>query len=161
MRTLFVIAALLVGSFASANDGGQAAIKVSEIKMREYDNKGNELRRITDPNFRIMIKGEEAWKLQKILPSQVSVVTHMNPAISDLFGETFKGLGVYSMKSKAATGKVLNITCSNGELVTDANGKPDIKPAAETTCEISVNGGIDDPSDYFGDKQDYNPRCTP
>ncbi len=156
---VLVLLACMAGTMAQANDGGQAAIKVSEIKMREYNERGEEKRRITHPNFRIFIKGQEAAKLQYILPSSVSVVTSMYPEVKDEYDRTFKALGIYSVAS-SVTGKVVNISCQDGELVEGANGRSKIKKWAEPTCEISINQ-TDEASDWFGDKQDYNPSCTP
>ncbi len=159
MKSIIIVALSLGLNTVYANDGGVAAIQVSEIKMREYDKRGNEVRRLTEPHFKIFFSGNEAKKLQKILPSQSSVVTTMNPAIASKYAETFKTLGIYS-EASAVTSKVLMISCSDGEMVTNAAGKPDVKKSAETTCEISIDASSD-PSDMFGDKQDYNPSCTP
>ncbi len=158
MRSLVLFACLTCAG-AHANDGGTAAIKVSEIKMREYNDRGQEKKRITNPNFRIFITGEEAAKLQYILPSQVSVVTAMNPAIKDEYNRTFKALGIYN-EASSVTSKVVMISCSDGELKTGGNDLPYIVKAAQSSCEITIQGATD-PSDYFGDKQDYNPSCTP
>jgi len=156
---ILILIAGLTGSMAYANDGGTAAIKVSEIRMREYNNRGEEIKRLTHPNFRIFIKGQEAAKLQHILPSQVSVITAMQPELKFEYDRTFKALGIYN-EASSVTSKVVMISCTDGELVSDGNGRSRIVKAGESSCEITINA-TPDPADYFGDKQDYNPSCTP
>jgi len=141
------ICLLLLPLFASANDGGIAGIKVSEIKMREYQEKDGvekEVRRIADPNFRIVFSGEQADRLQQILPSVLSVITGMQPEIADEFNRTFKSLGVYNEAVKNSSGKtlvsakLLTISCNDGELVPGDNENMKIVKAGESRCQISI-----------------------
>jgi hypothetical protein len=101
---------LFLPLMANANDGGIAGIKVSEIKMREYQEKNGvekEVRRIADPNFKIVFTGEQADRLQQILPSELSVISAMQPELAEEFNRTFKTLGVYNEAVKNSAGKVL------------------------------------------------------
>lgn len=146
---------------AQANDGGVAAIKVSEIKMRELSTKtGEVIKSHKNPSFKILINGGEAKKLQKILPSTSSVLTAMQPELEKQFNETFKTLGIYSNKSNAATSKVITISCNDGELVpVGETGKLMIQKKAATECEITINGVEDEyAGDQFGDMQEFNPK---
>jgi hypothetical protein len=162
MKLLITVALLGTSLNTLANDGGMAAIKVSEIKMREYEFKPNEgeveKKRITHPNFKIFINGEEARKLQAILPPSVSVVTSMNPKIKDIYNETFKSLGIYSDASPGVTAKVISISCDDGELSSDANGQPTVVKKAQSECTITINAFAGEPGDWFGDVQPFDPK---
>lgn len=144
---------------AIANDGGIAGIKVNEIRMREYSWKNGEekeIRRITDPNFKITFSGLEARKLQQALPSEFSVITSMQPELKPEFDRTFKALGIYSDKTAQVTEKVVTIRCTDGELESiGETGKMRIKKKAQTECEISIVRG--DAADMLGDVAPFEP----
>lgn len=170
MKNIFQI--LLVGIisfpvFAFANDGGIAAIRVHDIRMREYkfeDGTEKEIRRIVKPNFKITFKGGEAAKLQQTLPSEVSVITGMQPEIAGQFNATFKSLGVYNHASADVSAKALTISCNDGSLVPiGETGKFKIVKKPETECTISILGVEDGttPEDYFGAITEYSPTCHP
>lgn len=159
MKTLIVLMSLVSVS-AFANDGGISAIKVDQIKMREMaykDGVETVVKKIVTPNYKIIIEGGEAAKLQKILPSELSVITAINPGIAKDFNETFKTLGVYSDKSAAASSKILTISCSDGKL--NDNGDKVIK-TGKSVCTISIQGLTDNESasDYLGDAQKFEPK---
>ncbi|RYZ63473.1 MAG: hypothetical protein EOP05_23505 [Proteobacteria bacterium] len=139
MKFALAFVALMIAAPAFANDGGVAAIKVSEIKMREYNEQGQEVKRIANPNYKITFKGGEAAKLQKILPSTVSVITAIQPELAKAYAETFKTLGIYSGASQGIKSKVITINCSNGELVPNGD-KSKIVKKSETECSIEING---------------------
>lgn len=153
----------IVAPFSMANDGGVAAIKVNEIRMREYkyeNYKEKEVRRISKPNFKITFSGGEAAKLQKILPSTVSVLTAMQPELKKAYEESFKTLGIYSEASNGVTSKVISISCSDADLVSAGNDKMKIVKKGQSSCEISIVGAEGDgASDYFGDMQEFVPAC--
>lgn len=168
MKALSLLICLLgMTGVAQANDGGVAAIKVNEIRMREYqevNGEERELRRIVKPNFRITFSGGEAAKLQKILPSQVSVITHMQPELTDIFNDTFKTLGIYSEKTPQVSAKVLTISCSDGDFRFHDDGRTEIVKTGQSTCEISIQGvdGDIEISDQFGEMQAFvPPMCHP
>lgn len=159
---------LVVGCFAVANDGGVSSIKVSEIKMRsvKWVNSAQKETPIAAPNFKIYITGEGASKLQKILPSEISVITAMQPEIAKEYNETFKSLGIYN-KSKRQGGvevvspKIMQISCSDGEIETvGETGKIRIKKAKETSCVITIHKAESDDtiSDELGDVQPFEPK---
>jgi hypothetical protein len=160
MKKLIVLMSLISVS-AFANDGGIAAIKVDQIKMREIGLKDGQeviLKKIVNPSYKIIIEGGEAAKLQKILPSQVSVITSMVPSIKKDFDQTFKSLGIYSDKSAAASSKVLTISCSDGEF--NSNYDKIIK-TGKSVCTITINGLTEEDAsaaDYFGDAQKFEPK---
>lgn len=163
MKTLSMIFCVLAaGVSAQANDGGVAAIEVNEIRMREYqyvNGEEREVRRIVNPNFRITFSGGEAAKLQQILPSEVSVLTHMQPELTEAFNETFKTLGIYSEKTPQVSAKTLTLSCSDGELKFDDDGKAQIVKSGKSTCTLSIQGveeGID-VTELFGAMQPFNP----
>ncbi len=143
-----------------ANDGGIAAIKVDQIKMRETAIKeGKEVvvKKIAHPHFTIRFEGGEAKKLQQILPSQVSVITSIYPEIAKDFNESFKTLGIYSEASKAATGKGIIISCSDATLNDEGNK---VIKTGKSVCTINIEGYAKDesPSDNFGDLQPFDPK---
>lgn len=163
MKTLSLLFVVLsTGAVAQANDGGVAAIEVNEIRMREYqlvNGEERELRRIVNPNFRITFSGGEAAKLQKILPSEVSVITHMQPELTEAFNETFKTLGIYSEKTPQVSAKTLTISCADGELKLGDDGQAQIVKTGKTTCTISIQGveeGIE-VTELFGAMQPFTP----
>lgn len=161
MKLAIAFVAMMIAAPAFANDGGVAAIKVSEIKMREYNDQGKEVKRLANPNFKISFKGGEAAKLQQILPSTVSVITAIQPELAKDYAATFKTLGIYSGESKGVKSKVITINCSNGELV--ANGdKSKIVKNKDTECSIEIQGMADESSagDMFGDMQTFAPKCS-
>lgn len=147
---------------AQANDGGVAAIKVSEIKMREVDQRtGEVVKSHKNPSFKILITGGEAKKLQKVLPSTVSVITAMQPELKKDYDDTFKSLGIYNETSNAATSKVITISCADGELVRIGDtDKFKVEKSAQSECEITINGvpSTEAASDYFGDMQEFKPK---
>ncbi len=164
MKLSGLIAVLAFTTLAQANDGGMAAIKVSEIKMREYGIKNNERvikKRITNPDFEITIKGSEARKLQMVLPSTSSVITAIQPELAEAYKESFKALGIYSHKSEGASSKIVSISCRDadevvvGEKVRIVKRKPE-----DATCTITINGSPEHetPEDYFGDMMPFEPK---
>jgi hypothetical protein len=157
----------LAATSAQANDGGIAAIKVDQIKMRETklnQSTGEEevVRRIANPSFTITISGGEAEKLQQILPSEVSVLTAMQPELAAEFNKSFKSLGVYSDKTTGVTGKVITISCSDAELkqVKDTD-KYKVQKKAQSTCTIRIQGLAEgaDGADSMGDAQTFEPKA--
>lgn len=163
MSKMLPIVIALFGLPAFANDGGIAAIKVSDIRMREFEVRNGqerELRRIAKPNFKIYLNGQEAAKLQKILPSEFSVLTHMQPEIADAFNASFKTLGVYSDASNLASAKILTIHCNDAELKFADDGKVSIakKPRSECTIEIRGLDSGESAGDYFGDMSSFEPK---
>lgn len=164
--SLILLGALLSSSLpVLANDGGIASIKVNEIRMREYKHENGqekEVRRIIQPNFKITFSGGEAKKLQQILPSQLSVMTGMQPEIAKDFNESFKTLGIYSDKTPQVSGKVLTINCNDGELEEIGNtGKYRVRKTGKTECTLQINAIPDgvDAADYLGDASDFSPTC--
>jgi hypothetical protein len=145
-----------------ANDGGIAIIKVNEIKMREYqliNNQEKEIRRISNPHYKIILKGAEADKLQKILPSVASVITVMQPELKKVFGETFKNLGIYNPPKEGISEKVMTFECNDGELKY-VGGKYKIIKAGESTCKISIypRSVVGENGDIFGDGFPWEPK---
>lgn len=159
-KIMAIISLVLTSSVAFANDGGIAAIKVDQIKMRETaikDGKEVVVKKIATPHFKITIEGGEAKKLQQILPSQVSVITSMYPEIAKDFKESFKTLGIYSEASKAASGKGITISCSDATLNDEGNK---VIKTGKSVCTISIEGYAKDesPADSFGDLQPFEPK---
>jgi hypothetical protein len=166
MKKLMLMLTLgLAAASAQANDGGIAAIKVNEIKMREAQinaktGKEEVVRRIVNPNFTILIEGGEAEKLQKILPSEISVLTAMQPEIAAAFNASFKTLGIYSDKTAGASGKVITISCSDAELnYQEKTQKYKIQKKGKSTCKITIQGVPEgaDIGNQLGDIQEFNP----
>lgn len=168
-KFLLVLIAVSFSLPALANDGGIAAIKVSQIKMREYKwdtqrNEEVEVRRINNPNFKIYIEGEEADKLQKILPSERSVITNMYPEIEQDFNAMFKSLGIYNVNVRDRSGNVLVssknliISCNSGEMIFDDNGKPSLKQRGRSNCVISIRAVEEEhQQDDFGAVSPFDP----
>lgn len=159
MKKLIVLVSLISVS-AFANDGGISAIRADQIKMREMSMKdGVEtiVKKIVTPNYKIIIEGGEAARLQKILPPELSVITAIHPAIEKDFNETFKTLGIYSNKSGSASSKILTISCSDGKL--NEAGTKVIK-TGKSVCTISIQGLADNETalDYLGDVQPFEPK---
>ena len=153
---LIIISALSISVTVLANDGGIAAIKVDQIKMRETAFKNGEeviVKKIVKPSFTITIEGGEAAKLQKILPSESSVVTGMHPEIATTYNESFKALGIYNDASSAASSKAITISCSDAKL--SENGDKVIK-TGKSVCTITIGEGNSD--DQFGDMQTFDPK---
>lgn len=172
MKSKILVGLLLtiLGLQAFANDGGMAAIKVKEIKMRSMQLKNFEWKEepVLEPHYKIVISGEEADKLQKILPSQVSVVTAMQPEIKDAYNESFKALGIYNKAVKNGNQvqvypKVLTISCSDATLESDRADKLKVVKTGQSECVIEIHKqrNDDDTADYFGDAQPFEPgRCS-
>lgn len=172
MKSKILVGLLLtiLGAQAFANDGGMAAIKVKEIKMRSMQLKNSQWKEepVLNPHYKIVISGEEASKLQKILPSQVSVVTAMQPEIKDAYNESFKALGVYNKAVKNGNQvqvypKVLTISCADATLDSDGNGKMRVSKTGQSECVIEIHKieKDDDAADYFGDAQTFEPgQCS-
>lgn len=165
MKALVILSLLFSPLLASANDGGIAGIKVSDIKMREYqikDGVEKEVRRIAEPNFKILFTGQQADRLQQILPSVYSVITGMQPELAEEFNRTFKTLGIYNDAVKNGSGKVIvsskfmTISCSDGELVPDGDDKMKIVKAGKSSCEITINSLGEDGAD-MGDISEFEP----
>lgn len=160
MKSLFSILVLTLVSFvAFANDGGIAAIQVNQIKMRETAYKNGQevvVKKIVKPSFTITIEGGEAKKLQKILPSESSVITAMHPEIAKDYNESFKSLGIYSLSSKEDSSKSITISCSDAEFSED--GSKVIK-TGKTVCTIYISATSDEwVTDSFGDMQSFEPK---
>lgn len=163
MKIALAFVAFMMAAPAFANDGGISAIKVSEIKMREYNDMGKEVKRLASPNFKISFKGGEAAKLQQILPSELSVITSMQPELTKEFNATFKSLGIYANDSKGVKGKAITISCSNGQLKSSPgdDSKMIIEKNKDTECTISINPAEGDSAmDQFGDMQKFAPKCS-
>lgn len=163
MKQLVLSLITLFSLSAFANDGGIAAIKVSDIRMREYEIRNGqeqELRRIVKPNFKILVNGEEAAKLQKILPPVLSVITGMQPEIADQFNESFKTLGIYSKASNVASAKYITIECNDADLKSDGSGKITIVKKSRSECTIEIRGldANEEIGDYFGDVNPFEPK---
>lgn len=166
--SLFAFSVLSVGlSFpALANDASVASIKVDEIRMREYgvqNGREVELRRLTNPNFRITFSGAEARKLQSILPSYKNAIS-ATPQHTDNpqdFLDSFRALVVYSDPSVSertgVTTKGLQIECNDGEMVQQPNGRMRVQKLDKTSCTISIRQ-IAEPYE-LGDLTDYEPVC--
>ncbi len=154
-RIVIVATMAISTQLAYANDGGIAVIKVNEIKMREYkliNHQEREVRRITNPYYKITLKGDEAVKLQKILPSVASVITTMQPELKKVFEETFKNLGIYNPPKEGVSEKVMTFECNDGELKL-VNGKYVVIKHGDSTCTISIypRSVVGDNGDIFGD----------
>lgn len=154
MKFLISVAvALLTSSVALANDGGIAGLRVDQIKMRETALKNGEevlVRKIVKPRFTISFEGGEAANLQKILPSELSVITAMYPDIAKVFHESFKTLAIYSETSKQASSKMITISCSDATADWSAE-KPKITKTGKSSCVITIEGfGPDEgsPAEY-------------
>lgn len=161
MKKVIAILSLVSMSLtALANDGGVSAIKVEQIKMRETALKNGQeviVKKLVNPSYTITLEGGEASKLQKILPSNVSVFTGMYPAQAQLYKDSFKTLGIYSEKSAQASSKVLSISCSDA-VMNDSGDK--ITKTGKSVCTITINGVSDgvSTSDFFGDMQKFEPK---
>lgn len=154
---------MVFASVALANDGGIAVIKVKEIKMREYriqNHQETEIRRISNPYFKIFLKGDEASKLQKVLPSVASVITTMQPELKKVFEETFKNLGIYNQPSSDVSEKVMTMECNDGQLKSIGGGKFKIVKSSDSTCTISIypRSVVGDNGDVFGDGFPWEPK---
>lgn len=163
MKRILIVCQIIIGiQSLYANDGGIAVIKVDEIKMREYKIKNHEeveIRRIADPHYKIIIKGDEASKLQKVLPSVASVITVMQPELKEVFDQTFKSLGIYNPKKPGISEKVMTLDCYDGELKLEGE-KYKIVKAPESTCKISIypRSVVGDNGDVFGDGFPWEPK---
>ena len=158
-KFMLIFTIILSATISHANDGGIAAIKVNQIKMRETAFKnGHEVivRKITKPSFVISFEGGEAEKLQKVLPSEVSVITSMHPEIAEAYAQSFKALGIYSKPSSAATPKALQISCSDATL---SNSGDAVIKTGKTVCTITVMSNEDGQAeDLFGGMQNFDPK---
>lgn len=166
------ILSFFVATCAHAQSSGLTAIKANEIRMSEYlydeqSYENREVRKIKNPNFRIFLKGEEAAKLQQILPSERSVLTSMYPDIAREYNATFKALGIYNEEIQdrnrrmLVSSKVLTITCNSGKLEYSDNGsRPRIIPSDVSECEIMIRGvGKEGEfSDYLGAMDSFDPE---
>jgi hypothetical protein len=165
MKRMIFMAAMVFGnqfSTAFANDGGIAVIKVDEIKMREYkiiNHQETEVNRLANPYYKIIIKGAEASKLQKVLPSVASVITVMQPELKIVFEETFKNLGIYNPAKPGVSEKVMTFECNDGELKL-VGEKYQIVKSGESTCKISIypRSVAGDNGDIFGDGFPWEPK---
>ncbi|MGZ3789343.1 MAG: hypothetical protein ACXVLQ_12520 [Bacteriovorax sp.] len=161
-RIVIVASMAITTQLTYANDGGIAVIKVNEIKMREYqliNNQETEVRRIPNPYYKIILKGAEAAKLQKVLPSVASVITVMQPELKKVFEETFKNLGIYNPPKEGISEKVMTFECNDGELKS-VGGKFKIIKAGESTCKISIypRSVVGENGDIFGDGFPWEPK---
>lgn len=164
-KMILSLALTLISSAALANDGGMAAIKVDQIKMRETAIKDGALttvKKIAKPSYEITFEGGEAAKLQKVLPSQTSVITAMQPEIAKAYDESFKALGIYSEKSGAASSKTITISCSDATLddVAGPEYKVKVTKTGKSVCTITIEGNDDDamPELSFGDMIKFEPK---
>lgn len=154
-RFVVALALLMIAVPSLANDGGVAAISVDQIKMREMKSSGEIKQKIARPSFDIQLEGGEAKKLQQILPSEFSVITMMQPELTKEFNSTFKTLAIQSKDANGVTGKVIQIQCRDGELVSNANSdKLAIKKLGKTICLISINAG-----QVESDTTTFTPAC--
>ena len=154
---LTMISILSISAAVMANDGGIAAIKVDQIKMRETAFKNGEVvivKKIVKPSFTITLEGGEAAKLQKILPSEISVITAMHPEIKASYNESFKSLGIYSDASSGASSKAITISCSDANI--SENGDKVIK-TGKSVCTLTISEGNADMG-QFGDMQPFEPK---
>ncbi len=160
MKKMIAIFALVsTASTVFANDGGIAAIKVDQIKMREMAIKNGEqviVKRIAKPSYKIIIEGGEAAKLQKILPSSVSVFTGMYPGQAQTYKDSFKSLGIYSDKSNEASSKAVTISCSDAEI--GGADYDQIIKTGKSVCTIEINAVEEGADLMFGDMQPFEPK---
>lgn len=161
-RIVIVASMAITTQLVYANDGGIAVIKVNEIKMREYkiiNNQETEVRRISNPYYKIILKGDEAAKLQKILPSVASVITTMQPELKKAFEETFKNLGIYNPPKEGISEKVMTFECNDG-MLKNVGGKFKIVKLGESTCKISIypRSVVGDNGDIFGSGFPWEPK---
>lgn len=160
MKKLLLAATMLASVLVQANDGGVAAIKVDQIRMREtalINGSDTIVKRIAKPSYSIVIEGGEAAKLQKILPSTVSVFTGMFPDQAQAYKDSFKQLGIYNEASKGITSKVLSISCSDATFNSAGNK---VVKTGKSVCTITINAVEDgvSASDSFGDAQTFEPK---
>lgn len=163
MKKMIAILALVsTSSTVFANDGGIAAIKVDQIKMREMAIKNGEqviVNRISKPSYKIIIEGGEAAKLQKILPSTSSVFTGMHPGEAKTYKESFKSLGIYSDKSTEASGKAITISCSDAVIGVIGGSDDDrVIKTGKSVCTIEINAVEEGADLMFGDMQTFEPK---
>ena len=158
-KIIAMVSLLVISSTVIANDGGTAAIKVDQIKMRETAIKNGQevtVKKIASPRYTITINGGEAEKLQQILPSMSSVFTTMYPESEKLYNDSFKSLGIYSEKSNGVSGKAISISCADAVL-NDEGTK--ITKTGKSECVIRIEA-IEDggESDIYGDVQTFEPK---
>lgn len=148
---LALIGILALSQFATANDGGIAAIKVDQIKMRKIqfnDGKQIILERIAQPSHQITFEGGEAKKLMQVLPGA------MQAGIRN-YSQHFKSLGIYSKGSAEASSKVIDISCSDA----DVNDDFKVVPAGKTSCTITIEAANSEyVEDSFGDMMTFEPK---
>lgn len=76
--------------------------------------------------------GQYAQEFKKLLPPAFSVLTNMDPSLTNGYNKNFRGLML-----KDAAGNAVSINCESAT-VEFANNKQSIKEKPETTCTVQV-----------------------
>jgi len=116
---LFLLASLSVGT-AHANDGGVYSVQPYGAKLDKAAQS-------------FTFTGQYAQELKKLLPPSFSVLTGMEPALTNAFNKHFRGLMM-----KDAAGNAMSLSCESGSLEFVAEGKHLIKDKPEVTCTVQM-----------------------
>ena len=118
-----------------ADDGGYVGIKVNEINVTQLNDKGEALP-IKTPNMTINLNGNQAAKLIKILPTNLSEVTAIYPKFAKAYNTNFRSLGIAANDK----GPAVLISCSTGDLgFPNGKGEPTIAKYKDGThCAVTV-----------------------
>ena len=151
---LFAALALCAATSSFANDSGISAIKVNDIKMREYKfnaktYKDDEVKRYANPNFKISFSGGNAANLKKILPV-------MQAADGGQTSQYISTLGIYSDATKGVTSKIVTISCQDGAFTENGWKKLD-----KTECQIEIVAADQDGNSIeaiLGDVSEFEPK---
>ncbi|MCC7345258.1 MAG: hypothetical protein IT573_09985 [Deltaproteobacteria bacterium] len=113
------IAMIAGGGAAYGNDGGVYAVQPFGAK---FDKQAQSF----------TFTGQYAQELKKILPPSFSVLTSMEPKLTNAYNKNFRGI---LMKDPA--GNALNIECNSADIQYIPENKHLIKEKPEATCTVT------------------------
>lgn len=117
---LSLLGILCFAATAQANDGGVYSVQPYGAK---YDKSAQSF----------TFAGQYAQELKKLLPPSFSVITGMEPGITNAFNKNFRGLMM-----KDAAGNALSLSCDSATIDYVSENKHQIKEKPEPTCTIQL-----------------------
>lgn len=115
-----ICSAIFCGGLAHGNDGGVYAVQPFGAK---YDKQSQTF----------TFTGQYAQEMKKILPPSFSVLTSMDPKLTNAYNKNFRGI---LMKDPA--GNALTINCESAEIKYIPENTHLIQEKPDTTCTVQV-----------------------
>lgn len=119
-KILAIVGMLFFGAQAQANDGGVYSVQPYGAK---FDKSAQSF----------TFTGQYAQELKKLLPPSFSVVTGMQPGITNAYNKNFRGLML-----RDANGNALSLNCESASIEVGTDSKSVVKEKPEVTCTVQL-----------------------